>query len=99
MMRRARNDAHEVLRAKLEEMDALTWGELDRYGTRIESLTSSSGRRFRVKSYTFWDMEPWSSDLYVIAKAYATRGWRRIWPYKRTGGRRGEDIAPPQDWN
>jgi hypothetical protein len=30
-----------------------------------------------VKSYTFWDMERWESGLYVIAKAYAERGWPR----------------------
>lgn len=88
----ARLEATRLARAKLRELESLSWDELDAYVERVEETPSESGRRFRVKSYTFWDMEPWESDMYVKVKVYAPRGLRRLWPYTVVGGRGGEEL-------
>ena len=55
-----------------------------------------SGRRFRVKSNVFWDMEAWASGMYVIVKVYAEHGIRRWWPWKEVAVRGGPDDLVPE---
>ena len=82
---------------KLAELSALSWEELDRYQARAETVTLGSGRRFRVKSMAYWDMDPWQSDMQISVKVYSARGWRRYWPYKARTIRPGENLpeSPP----
>ena len=80
------NEARTLARARAAEIAALAWGDLDAYGDREEVVESSCGRQLRVRSYTFWDMGEWESDMYVVVKVYSDRGWRRIWPWKAVSG-------------
>jgi hypothetical protein len=79
--------------AKLRELEALTWEELDSYGKRVEVAQAQNGRRCRVKSVAFWDMEPWESDMCVIVKVYDPPWWP-VPTDKVVGGLPGEDIPP-----
>ncbi len=88
-------DACAILRDKVEAIAALSWEELDAYGSRVEEVVASSGRRFRIKSWAFWDMEAWRSGMYVIAKARPTKGLRRFWSYKDVRVRGGPDDPVP----
>jgi hypothetical protein len=69
-------DPRRIAQAKAKEIASLSWEELDAYGKREEVVLSPTGRRLRVKSVAFWDMEEWASGIYVIVKVYPTRGWR-----------------------
>jgi hypothetical protein len=94
---RAADEARALIRLKVEEIRALTWEELDTYGERVEEVVSSSGRRLRLKSSTFWDTEEWASGIYIVAKAYPVTGWRRWWPYREVTTRGGpDDLVPPR---
>lgn len=83
--------------AKADEVAALSWAELDAYGERVEAVTAPSGRPFRVKSRTSWDMKPWESGMNVSVKAYTASGLRRIWGYKawRTRGSTDDPVPEP----
>ena len=50
-------------------MEQLTWDELDAYGEQVEEVTLATGTRWRVSTKTYWDMEPWQSDLHIAADA------------------------------
>jgi hypothetical protein len=80
--------------AKADEVAALPWDALAAYGEREETVETATGR-FRVKTVAFWDMDEWASDLYVIAKVYAVRGWRRWRPWKAVRGRGPDDPDFP----
>jgi hypothetical protein len=85
-------DGRALAEAKAAEINGLTWDQLDAYGQRIERVTLPSGKAFRVKSVTFWDMDDWESDLHISVAVYAESGWRRFWPYKARGFRGGETM-------
>jgi hypothetical protein len=90
------SEAQKIAAQKADELVSLSWDDLDRYEPRVEEVTSVHGRRFRVKSHTFWDMDAWESDMRVTVKVYATRGWCRYWPVTGRALRNGEDLpAPP----
>jgi hypothetical protein len=74
----------ELLTANLDRLRSLPWDELDSYGTRRSEVAGASGRRYTVTTYTFWDMEPWASGMYVIVKVRPRRGWRRFLAYKES---------------
>ncbi len=78
--------------AKVAEIEALTWEELDSYGEQVEQVTLPSGEVFRVKSHAFWDMDDWESDLHISVTVYAARGLRRFFPYRARGFRGGETL-------
>jgi hypothetical protein len=80
----ADDEARRLARSKLDVLTALPMSDLDAYGERLEEVVSGSGRRFRIESQAFWDMEPWASMMYVIVKVRAPHGWRRLWPLKES---------------
>ncbi len=83
--------------AKADEVAALQWHDLDRYGQRTETMTGASGGVFRVVSRAYWDMEPWASGVEISVKANASRGLRRVWGYRARRTRGGaDDPVPPQ---
>ena len=67
-----------VARAKAKEIATLSWEELDAYGKRTEEVLTPMGRRLRVKSDVFWDMDEWDSGMYVVVRVRPGRGWRRL---------------------
>jgi hypothetical protein len=73
------DDPRQLARAKAKEIAGLSWEELDAYGKQVEDVMSPTGRRFRVKSHAFWDMEAWESGMYVIVRVHPTPRWRRFW--------------------
>jgi hypothetical protein len=77
---------------KAEEVSALPWDELGRYDEKIEEVELPSGEKVRVKTFAFWDMDEWESDMRVSVKVYASRGWRRYWPWKASRVRGGETL-------
>jgi hypothetical protein len=89
-------DPRRIAQAKAKEIASLSWEELDAYGKREEVVLSPTGRRLRVKSVAFWDMEEWASGIYVIVKVYPTRGWRRIWGYSAVETRGDSDDLVPE---
>jgi hypothetical protein len=53
-----------------------------------------------VRAYTFWDYEPWQSDLYIKVRVYPQRGLRRWLGYGATGGWYGPgpwELDPDED--
>ena len=72
------DDPRLVAHAKAKEIASLSWEKLDAYGKRTEEVITPTGRRLRVKSYVFWDMEEWASGMYVIVRVRPGRGWRRF---------------------
>jgi hypothetical protein len=97
-----KREALEVLRPRLSMLERMSWTEMDAYGERVEEIVESpSGRRFRVVTGAFWDMEEWGSGMEPYAKAYAPSGWRRWRPYKLWSDRGGPNDAvpgPPPGW-
>lgn len=71
-----------LLSANLERLRSLPWKELDQQETRREEAIGSDGRAYTVTAYSFWDMEPWASGMYVIVKVRPKRGLRRLIAYK-----------------
>ena len=82
------------------EIAVLSWEELDTYGKRVEEVVTKTGRRFRVTSIAFWDMEDWESAMYVIVKVYPFTdwSWRRLWGYRAVElrGDSEDDPVPPR---
>jgi hypothetical protein len=68
----------ELLDLRMERWSAASWAELSEL-ERAEGVDERVGG-YRLRSYAFWDMEPWQSGLYVKVKIYG-RGLRRLWPY------------------
>jgi hypothetical protein len=86
-------EARTLLRDKIALMERLTWDELDAYGEQLEEVTLSTGTRLRVRSTTYWDMEPWQSDLHIVAEATPVAGRiRRVRPYREHTIRGGEQL-------
>jgi hypothetical protein len=54
-------DPRRLADTKAKEIAGLSWEELDEYGKRVEEVVTATGRRFRVRSIAFWDMEEWAS--------------------------------------
>jgi hypothetical protein len=95
------SEATAILRLRLDALERLSWTEMDAYGESDETVHSPSGRRFRVVTGAFWDMDEWASGMELYAKAYASSGWRRRFPYKLWSSRGGpEDPVPepPPGW-
>jgi len=89
------NDPRELARVRAKEIAGLSWEELDAYGKRVQEVVTATGRRFRVKSIAFWDMEEWESGMYVIVRVYPIQRWRRFWGYSAVETRGGEDDPVP----
>ena len=86
-------ELQEVLRQRVTDMDRLSWDELDAYGERVEEITLPSGQEIRVRTKAFWDMEPWQSDMHIVAQgARLARRVGRAWPYREHRLKRGEDL-------
>jgi len=81
---------------KLRAIKGLSWEELDAYESRNEHVTGPSGRRYRVSSAAYWDMEPWASGIEISVKVFADKGVRRVWPYKARAVRGGPDDPVPE---
>lgn len=92
-MARNAEETRTLLRDKVTLMERLTWDELDAYGEHVEEVTLSTGERLRLRSTTYWDMEPWQSDLHIAAKAIpvARRFWRKSY---REHTIRGGELLP-----
>jgi hypothetical protein len=92
------SDPRRLADTKAKEIAGLAWEELDQYGKRVEQVSTATGRRFRVKSIAFWDMEAWPSTMYVIVKVYPIPRWRRFWGYSAVETRGGweDDEAIPE---
>jgi hypothetical protein len=91
------NDARLVAQAKAKEIASLSWEELDAYGKRTEEVLTPTGRRLRVTSNVFWDMEEWASRMYVIVKVRPGRGWRRFFGESAVETRGdNDDPVPPR---
>lgn len=99
-----RDERAETLRllgARVDALARLSWEELDAYGEREEWMACPSGRRLRVVTGAFWDMEEWKSGMELYAKAYVQSGWPRRFPYKVWRSRGGpDDLVPsrPPGW-
>jgi hypothetical protein len=85
-------EARTLAQRKAEEVCALPWDELGRYGEKIEEVELPGGENVRVKTFAFWDMDEWESDMRVSVKVYASRGWRRYRPWKASRLRGGETL-------
>jgi hypothetical protein len=92
-------EALEILRQRLDKLKRMPWAEVDAYGKRVEFVESPGGRRFRVVTMAFWDMDAWASDLLLSAKA--TRGpiyWRRRYRlFDSRGGPDDPTFEPPSN--
>jgi hypothetical protein len=94
-------DVRALLRALLARWENASWESLDELEAaepRTEELEAPSGRRYRVKVWASWDMDPWESDFYVWAKVYGRSGWRGRFAYRDVVVRGGEglpDVPPP----
>jgi hypothetical protein len=84
-------EARRIIEEYQERFWAMSWPDLDSYGERVETIVTPSGRRFRVKTWTFWDMEEWASGMNCIIKVRPSRGWRRFWAYKDWAARGAPD--------
>jgi hypothetical protein len=82
-----------VLRDKVTSIERLTWHELDAYGEQDEKVALTTGEPLRIRSTTYWDMEPWESDLHIAVKGIPV-GWRlrRFLPYREHTIRPGERL-------
>jgi hypothetical protein len=94
-----RDDAFALIRPRIDRWTSASWEELDRLeggGEVEEEAVAPSGKRYRVRTYAFWDMEPWESGMYVIVKVYGRSGWRKRWPYKGAIQRGDADDWPEE---
>ena len=78
MDRVSEDDPRLVAQTKAKEIASLSWEELDAYGKRTEEVVTPVGRRLRVTSNVFWDMDEWDSGLYVIVRVRPGWGLRRF---------------------
>lgn len=72
------DDPRRLAQVEAKKIASLSWEQLDAYGRKSEEVVTPAGRRFCVKSIAFWDMEEWSSRMYVIVRVRPGRGWRRF---------------------
>jgi hypothetical protein len=97
-MRRVADDKSEaraLLQSRADAVASLSWEEMDRYGEQEEVVRTPSGRRFRVVTGAFWDMDEWASGMNIYARAYAERGLRKLFPYREWRVRGGPDDLVP----
>lgn len=88
-----RDDAQSVLDQAVAEMEQLSWEALDAFEDATDDVSAASGRRFRVRRWTYWDMEPWASDLWIVVEAQPIdRSTRRKRPYRKRTIRPGEQL-------
>jgi len=74
-------------------MEMLSWEALDAFEEAVDEVCAASGRRFRVRRTTYWDMEPWASDLWIVVEARPIdRSTKRKRPYRKRTIRRGERL-------
>jgi hypothetical protein len=95
------DEAEAILRPRLEALTRLSWLEMDAYGEKEETVETPSGKRFRVVTGAFWDMDEWASGMELYAKAYPESGRRRRRPYTLWASRGGPDDPvhqPPPGW-
>lgn len=90
------SEGRQLADQKADEIAALSWEELDAYGVQEESITTSSGSSFHVKSRTFWDMEEWASGMEIDVKVYPRRGVRRLLGFKAWRTRGGPNDPVPK---
>jgi hypothetical protein len=94
-------EVRDFLRKRIEEIQWLSWEELDAYGKRAETFTASTGESYRVLSKVYWDGDEWASGIEIEIRAYAAAGRRRWWPYRdhRVRGAATDPVpAPPPGW-
>jgi hypothetical protein len=91
-----RREIEEVLRAKVDALAASRLEELDAYRSRTEEVATPSGELLEVETWTFWDTEPWASEMYVQGKARPVSGWRRWWRYAYSTTRVPDEPAPEE---
>jgi hypothetical protein len=89
-------EGRSIAEAKASEIAALSWLELDAFDEQVEDVTGPSGRSFRIRARTAWDMNEWASGMNIEVKAYAARGLRRYWPHKAWRTRGGADDPVPE---
>jgi hypothetical protein len=91
-------DPRRLAQAEAKKIASLSWEQLDGYGKKSEEVVTPAGRRFRVKSIAFWDMEAWASAMYVIVRVYPIPRWHRFWGYGAVETRGGwdDDEAIPE---
>jgi hypothetical protein len=87
--------ARRLARVKADEIAALNWDALDRYGRQTEHVEAPDGTRLRVESQAYWDMDDWASGINIRVKVRPSRGWRRFWAYAEDRERGGEDDPVP----
>jgi hypothetical protein len=76
--------------ASLEE---LSWEALDAFTETVDEVTAASGRSFRLRRMTYWHMDPWASDLWIVVEARPIDGpTRRKRPYRKRTIRPGEQL-------
>ncbi|HEY7381779.1 MAG TPA: hypothetical protein VH572_11240 [Gaiella sp.] len=86
------DEGRALARSTAKRIAGLSWEELDAYGQRVERVESSTGQPFRVVTTAFWDMDDWASDMLIVARVYAERGWRRWRPWRAVEVRGGEGL-------
>jgi hypothetical protein len=94
-------EIRDFLRKRVEEIQWLSWEELDAYGKHVETFAASTGARYRVVSKAYWDGDEWASGIEIEIRAYAPAGWRRWWPYHdhRVRGEATDPVPePPPGW-
>ena len=64
-------EAEAILWPRLNALEAMSWHELDSYGEKQELVDAPGGRKFRIVTGAFWDMDEWASGMELYAKAYA----------------------------
>jgi hypothetical protein len=90
-----KDEAEAILRPRLEALTGLSWIEMDAYGEKEETVESPSGRRFRVVTGAFWDMDEWASGMELYAKAYPESGRRRPYTLWASRGGPGDPVPEP----
>jgi hypothetical protein len=86
-------DARGVLDEATATMEQLDWEALDGFEETVHEVSAASGRRFRLRRLTYWDMEPWASDLWIVVEARPIDGSTgRERPYRKRTIRPGEQL-------
>ncbi|MGI8729908.1 MAG: hypothetical protein ACR2LK_07950 [Solirubrobacteraceae bacterium] len=94
-------EAEEILWPRLNALEALPWHELDSYGEKEEVVDAPGGRRFRIVTGAFWDMDEWASGNGALRQGVRRVGFRRLFPYTLWASRVGADDPvpePPEGW-
>lgn len=56
-------EAREIINARLCALEAMSWEELDLYGTRLDYEVTPSGRRLQIETIASWDGYDWESSI------------------------------------